>query len=928
MTLPVQSDAPLPGLPRGLAELEALLDRHDVPEAGRVLVRGAFTGDPARRVGGGSRNMVVRFASRKMGCVIQCESRTVERAFVGRCEHDPKIRLYLCQPCRLPIRVDGSDRRTRTVYVTVDYLVVHEDHGFMLVECKPESELVNSARFVCDGGAWRYPALERAAAAPGLKVWVYSSEDINPVWLRNVDFLDDFVGAECPDRALCAEVLERVHAARSIRVSTLLEAMGGRSEALWWLVANNHLAADLERELVFDRDWAFVHDTPERMIAWRARRADSLAGSVALAGRAGVVRIEPGARLRWDGVPWRVLNRGADKVTLQRDDGTDKLAVLSLADVETFLERGGLLPDVKEQLDSMSAAREAIVLGASAREIEAALDRHRALEAFRRDGAPPAGVSRRTIRRYARKADEGLCRYGSAFIGLISRRGRAQGTPALMPSQREAIAEAVDKYCEAGRAGSVAGAYGYLLDSWHDPALPAPSYETLRRAVRALPRSAVARERAGRRQAVQHEGPAPPLDYAMPPHGDRVFGVGEIDHTPFDLQLVSAMTGEVLGTAYLSVLIDAYTRTVLAFVLRFGAPRRMPVLELLHECARRHGRVPDSLVVDQGPEFNSVDFERACAALGISKVERSAGRPRQGAVMERLFAISNERMTHQLCGNTELNALGRGLSATHRPSRFAAWTLARAYQACHHFFFEVYPTLVHGSLGARPRDVFEHSMAVAGERVARRVVVDLATRALLSETPKYGGAIRKVDGARGVFAGYLWYWHALFNRGDVAGTRVEVKVFPDECGEVLAFVHGKWRRCQLVDGGYDFAGRSRKQIAMVIDELRKRHQIGRSRDTQRINAKAIGAFLARLGDTEAECAIRRQTLLDRENAHAKASAPLAATPPGPRLASVDGELTQPAADPPPSSERPASSPADAPEPPNVDFDRLEPIDGW
>ena len=54
------------------------------------------------------------------------------------------------------------------------------------------------------------------------------------------------------------------------------------------------------------------------------------------------------------------------------------------------------------------------------------------------------------------------------------------------------------------------------------------------------------------------------VDYATPPHGDRVWAVGEIDHTPLDLSLVSSVTGAVLGTAYLSVLIDAFTRMPLA----------------------------------------------------------------------------------------------------------------------------------------------------------------------------------------------------------------------------------------------------------------------------------------------------------------------------------------------------------------------------
>ena len=78
MTDPVRSVVPLSTLPEALGELETLLDRFAVSESGRALLRDAFTTDLKRRVGGGSRNTPVRFPSPKMGCVIQCESRTVE----------------------------------------------------------------------------------------------------------------------------------------------------------------------------------------------------------------------------------------------------------------------------------------------------------------------------------------------------------------------------------------------------------------------------------------------------------------------------------------------------------------------------------------------------------------------------------------------------------------------------------------------------------------------------------------------------------------------------------------------------------------------------------------------------------------------------------------------------------------------------------
>ena len=470
MTDSIEQGTPLPGLPGGLAELERYLDTQNVPEVGRRIVREAFTSNPKRRVGGGARNMVVRFASRKMGCVIQCESRTVERAFVGRCEHDPKIHLFLCQAVQLSVPIVDSKNRKRLVTVTLDYLVYHEHQGFLLVECKPEPELEKSPRFERDGDRWRWPAAEKVAAELGLKLWVFSSEEINPLWLRNMDFLADFVGVDCPDRALADALLDRVRQVRSVRVSMLLELMGDRTEVLWWLVANHRLSADFERELVFDRDWAWIHDSPERMIARREHRVTPDAAKARLAARPQVLRIEPNARVHWDGVPWRVLNRGSDKVTLQRDDATGALAELALSDVETLLKRGALRRDDDSALKSMSKAREALVLQASPAQLKAATARFQALEHAQHHGGPPAGVTSRSIRRYKRRAAEGEQRLASSYIGLISKRGRPRGTSTLAPVQQQAIDEAVADYLVPARKPSLAVSGGdFLLNLTANP---------------------------------------------------------------------------------------------------------------------------------------------------------------------------------------------------------------------------------------------------------------------------------------------------------------------------------------------------------------------------------------------------------------------------------------------------------------------------
>ena len=173
------------------------------------------------------------------------------------------------------------------------------------------------------------------------------------------------------------------------------------------------------------------------------------------------------------------------------------------------------------------------------------------------------------------------------------------------------------------------------------------------------------------------------------------------------MELVSWDTGAPLGSPWLTFIIDDRSRMPLAAAVSFDEPSRVSVLPVLRDCVSRHQRVPDNVVVDQGSEFNSVDVEIAFAELTSNKIERPATKPRFGAVIERAFEIMNTRFIHELDGNTKLNRLGRGRSATHKPSVLAAWTLTRLHDACEKWLFDVYPRLRHGTLGATPREVFD-----------------------------------------------------------------------------------------------------------------------------------------------------------------------------------------------------------------------------
>ena len=64
----------------GNEELFAWFQSVRLPESGREVVHQIRSSDPARRVGGGRRNVSGRYPSKKMGITIQFESHRVELA--------------------------------------------------------------------------------------------------------------------------------------------------------------------------------------------------------------------------------------------------------------------------------------------------------------------------------------------------------------------------------------------------------------------------------------------------------------------------------------------------------------------------------------------------------------------------------------------------------------------------------------------------------------------------------------------------------------------------------------------------------------------------------------------------------------------------------------------------------------------------------
>ena len=809
----------------------------------------------------------------------------MELVFLEQCEHDPNVLFFFCQPTRLSVRITDAKKRTRRITTIPDYLVLHEDDGFYFVECKPLSVLQKSAatsgRFVEEASRWSWPAAEQAAAEFGLGYRVFTPSTADRFWVRNVRYFSDFVDGDCPDPERAREIVDLVRGACSMRVHELLADTGADPEVVWWLLANGRIAADLQRELCFDLDTSCVHASYELMLAARHRPRST----VPHAFRPHLCSVSPeaGRALLWDDKPWTVVNVGADSITM-REDASGAFVPVPVQQFEQLFAQGHLRATDVSAAEEIGKQSEALVAGASPKEVAAANRAYQLVQEADRTGRLPKGTSRRTLGRYRHWMREGQLRYGSAFLGLFRRRGRRPGTRSLDPAQQALVDHVVRNFAEDRKVGRVQAASNRLAALCDEVDVTPPSRETVRRELKARGTAKLVRAREGARAGYQLQGPLALGADGLPADPDRVFELAHIDHTKLDIELVSRTTLTSLeGRPWVTLMIDARSRLPLGFALSFNDPSRVSLAEVLFDAVSRFHRVPKLVCVDQGAEFNSIDFEAALGHLEMGKQERPATKPRFGAVIERMFGITNTEFVHELQGNTKLLRRVRTLSSSHHPSREAVWTLTLLYEALEKWFFEVYPGLRHGSLGASPREVFEQDRFRSGECAARYVRADSALRVLLAVTPD--GGTRKVDPVRGIPIDHLRYWHEDFARGDVGGSSVRVKVDPLDCAVAFAWVRGRWVTCSLADGGADLGGRSRKQVALAVKELREQHRAGaQARD---VNALALGRFLR---EVDAKGQLAQQM---RRDAEARAvSSPESPSSPAPNLRLVKTDTSQ------------------------------------
>ena len=300
--------------------------------------------------------------------------------------------------------------------------------------------------------------------------------------------------------------------------------------------------------------------------------------------------------------------------------------------------------------------------------------------------------------------------------------------------------------------------------------------------------------RKGRRVAYQERQIHWYLQYKEEIHGVRPFQFVHFDHTLADIIMKSLTLNIPMPKPWLSIATDASTRRILAFYLSFQEPSYLTCMMLLRDLVRRHGRMPDFLIVDHGPDFESNDFQRVVKLYGGHIRYRPKDEPSGGAVEERIFGTLNTQFIHILEGNTKLMKHARTVTKSINPTNFATWTLPAFHGGLDYYFDKIYGDENHPALACSPIEAFNKRIIETGGRRNKMVRYDDFFKIETLPNVKRPGT-RIVDISRGVKVNYIWYSTPIFNKFQMSRQRVFVRYDPWDVSTVYVHADNKWHHC-------------------------------------------------------------------------------------------------------------------------------------
>ncbi len=330
------------------------------------------------------------------------------------------------------------------------------------------------------------------------------------------------------------------------------------------------------------------------------------------------------------------------------------------------------------------------------------------------------------------------------------------------------------------------------------PSLRAVSRTTFRKRIAKADQREIGQGRGGRRTTNAATEPSPVEKRQL--KATRPFEIGMMDHYKADImcRLISADETEYSLRPWISALIDLYSRFILALWLSFRAPSTRTCAMLMRLCVRKHGRLPEDIIVDRGAEFQSVYFHALNAHCGVNLGQRPAEHPRYGGEMERLFGLFKTQWLSMRPGNLVHFKEARAVSRSHSPSAQASLTIEQLLAELL-AFVDWHNANIVGIQDCAPSQITQTGLAqfsCSGRPVEYDQGFIVASAV---DVRKYS-----IDPARGIHTDDgLRYWHPALKKLAAKRRPTDVRKEPEDPYRIYAKVEDKWVSC-LASGAVQF----------------------------------------------------------------------------------------------------------------------------
>jgi putative transposase len=784
--------------------------------------------------------------SRKMDHTIQHESRTVELIAILMMEYDDDILEIWDQPPSFKINFRGTNGRNLGHTYTADFFVLRKNSAGW-EEWKPEETLAKLAAknpnryYLGAEGKWQSPPCEEYASRFGLYFRVRSSAEINWVLQRNYKFLQPYFLIES-DLLITEEVKQAVMSVVSsepgITIAQLVERIGGITNGdIYKLIAIGLIYADLRAAWLGEPERFHVYSDKttctffERLSETQPQTKDHLPC---------VADLVPGTSLLYDQITLKIILIGKTKISLRGEE--DEIIHFSHVDFQKL---------IRERVVTGLTVRQHIGRNTDVYKIASKIEREedKAEALFRYEIIKPFlngnnitgefEVTDRTIRNWLSSFREAELRQGNGLLGLVSlEKNRGNRNERL----DRRVLDLIDEFIETEIAQPIKKTktilYGLFCNLCQEKGITSPpSYKTLFKKIKSLLTNKIIQQSEGSKVAYQQAEFLERSDLDIPIHGDRPWEYAHIDHTELDEELAHSITNKKMGKAWLTLLFDSYSRRVLAYYLTYDPPSYRSLLGVMRECVRRHGRLPECVIVDNGKDLKSIYFEKLCARFKCNILFRPPTSPRFGAIIERFIHTMNKQFVHNLRGNTQVMKNPRQVTKAVNPKNLTAWDFLMLDEHLGRYFYEQYDTREHSSLGRSPLETYEAAIVKFNLPYDS---IEYDEDFIMDTLPSTRSGKATIVKQRGIKLHGIFYNSKLFRNSVLHGNKVRVHYDPYNMAIAYAYVGNQWIVCYAPPRIYLLLkDRSEREMRLIFEEERQKNRAYGRKFTERAKQLAL-----------------------------------------------------------------------------------------